>query len=149
MDENELKTHRKFAVDRFNSTWDLMDKKERTHEEDLKMIHSAHASRYHWGEIGTPLEFARGDWQISRVYAILGDGTSAVLYAQESLNHCLNNDIGGFDLAFAYEALARASAVLGDEDKYNQFFKRAKEAADDIKEENDQKYFLKELDSIK
>lgn len=149
MEQKEIKTHRKFAVDCFNDTWDLIDNKDRSHEEDLKMIHSAHASRYHWGEIGTPLEFARGDWQISRVYAILGDGTSAVVYAQESLNHCLNNDIGDFDLAFAYEALARASAVMGNEEKYFQFYEKAKEAADDIEEENNRNYFLKELDTIK
>jgi hypothetical protein len=51
--------HRKFAVGLFNLTWSLLDKKDRTREEDDKMVHAAHASRYHWGEIGTPLEFER------------------------------------------------------------------------------------------
>ena len=49
--------HKKFAVELFNRTWDLLDKEDRTQEEADTMIHAAHASRYHWGEIGTPFEF--------------------------------------------------------------------------------------------
>ncbi len=149
MDEESKDYHRKFAIDCFNGTWDLIDKKTRTHDDDIKMIHTAHASRYHWGEIGSPLEFARGDWQLSRVYALLGDGTSAIKYAEESLNHCLENNIGDFDLAFAYEALARASLILRDETNFNKYFNLAKESAEAIEEEENQKYFLRELNSIK
>ena len=149
MDSNGVELHRKFAVECFNHTWDLIDKVDRSHQEDLKMIHIAHASRYHWGEIGTPLEFARGDWQISRVYAILGDGSSALMYAKESLQHCLENDIKDFDLAFAYEALARASFLLQDEDGYQQYFKLADQAAEEIKQKDNRDYFLSELNSIK
>ena len=53
--------HQKFAVDLFNLTWSLLDKKDRTQEEDDKMIHAVHASRFHWGEIGKPLHFERGE----------------------------------------------------------------------------------------
>jgi len=38
--------HRKMAVDYFNSTWDLMNRADRSEEDTLKMIHMAHASRY-------------------------------------------------------------------------------------------------------
>ncbi|MGA2309766.1 MAG: hypothetical protein ABSG57_09500 [Candidatus Bathyarchaeia archaeon] len=64
----EKECHRKFAVDCFNLVWTLIDKKDRTKEEDDKMVHAAHASRFHWGEIGTSLEFERGEWQISSVH---------------------------------------------------------------------------------
>lgn len=47
----ELECHRKFAVDLFNLVWSLLDKKDRTKEEDNKMVHAAHVSRFHWGEI--------------------------------------------------------------------------------------------------
>jgi hypothetical protein len=39
--------HRKSAVDCFNLVWTLMDKKDRTKEENDKMVHAAHASRFH------------------------------------------------------------------------------------------------------
>ena len=36
------------------------------------MIHAAHASRYHWSQVGTKANLARGEWQVSRVYTVLG-----------------------------------------------------------------------------
>ena len=66
--------HKKQAVSLFNSTWDLIDKKERSKQEEIEMIHMAHASRYHWGQIGGAVEKARGEWQISRVYAVFRQG---------------------------------------------------------------------------
>ena len=50
----EKEAHRKFAVDCFNLVWNLMEKKDRTKQDDDRMMHVAHASRFHWGEIGTP-----------------------------------------------------------------------------------------------
>jgi len=61
----------------FNLVWSLLDKKDRTKEEDDKMIHAAHASRFHWGEIGKPINLGRGEWQISRVYSVLNMPESA------------------------------------------------------------------------
>ena len=145
----EKDTHRKFAVGCFNGTWDLIEKADRTQEDDARMIHMAHASRYHWGEIGTPLNFARGDWQISRVYAILGQGENALNYAKSCLHLCADNDLGDFDLAFAYEAAARAFNVLGDSEMTEKHLALAKKAGENIAKEDDKKYFLSELESIK
>ncbi len=144
--KNEM--HREFAKQCFNGVWDLLDKKERTKDEDAQMIRMAHASRYHWGVIGTPLEFARGDWQISRVYAVLGFGVMAYKYAQSCLDLCEKNDLGGFDLAFAYEALARASAVSGDVDKGQGYIYLAKSAGEEIAKKEDRDYFFSELESV-
>ena len=146
MTEQEI--HRKFAIESFNSTWDLLDKTDRSQEEDLKMIQLTHVSRFHWGEIGVPMNFARGDWQISRVYAVLGFGEVAFKYAESSMKHCKKNNIGDFDLAFACEALARASAVSGDTQKVEKYFQLAKNAGDEIEKEEDRAYFLKELSTI-
>ena len=140
--------HRKFAVNCFNGTWELIDKADRTPDEDAKMVHMAHASRYHWGQIGTPLNIARGDWQISRVYAVLGQGENALYYAKSCLHICIDHDLGDFDLAFAYEAAARAFAVLGDVEMTKEHLARAQKAGEAIAEEDDQKYFFAELESI-
>ena len=51
-------THRSLASSLFNHTWTLLDKKNRTPEDDIEMMHCAHASRYHWSIVGTPLNFA-------------------------------------------------------------------------------------------
>ncbi len=140
--------HRKFAVDCFNNTWALIEKADRTPEDDERMIHMSHASRFHWGEIGTHLNFARGDWQISRVYAILGQGQNALTYANNCLQLCIDNEIGDFDLAFAYEAAARAFAVLGDTKMIEKNLELAKKAGDTITKEDDRTYFFSELETI-
>jgi len=144
----EKDLHRKFAVDCFNNTWNLLDKTKRTLEDDTRMIHMAHASRYHWGEIGTPLNFARGDWQISRVYAVLGLGKNALKYAESCLRLCIEIGIGDFDLAFAYEALTRAYFVLGDIPMSDQHLRLAQKAGDAIAKEEDKEYFFSDLESL-
>ena len=140
--------HHKFAIDCFNGTWDLLEKPDRTPEDDARMAHMSHASRFHWGEIGTPLNLTRGDWQISRVYAVLGQGENALMYAKSSLHQCVENDFGDFDLAFAYEAAARAFSVLGDEEMLQKHLALAKDAGDAISKDDDKQYFFSELETI-
>ncbi|HVP26657.1 MAG TPA: hypothetical protein VMT26_03220 [Candidatus Bathyarchaeia archaeon] len=140
--------HKKFAIDLFNLTWSLLDKKDRTPDEDDKMVHAAHASRFHWGEIGTPLEFERGEWQISRVYSVLKRSEPALYHAKRCLEICKKNNIGDFDIAFAYEALARAYAIAGLKAQCKENMELAGKAAEQIKKEDDKKYFLNELKTI-
>ncbi|MBC8332508.1 MAG: hypothetical protein H8E28_11050 [Anaerolineae bacterium] len=140
--------HRKFAKSCFNQTWELLDRPERTPAEDIEMIHLAHASRYHWGQVGTPLNLARGDWQISRVYAVLGFGVMGFKYAKLCLNLCEKHDLGDFDLAFAYEALARSSAVSGDIANARGYLEMAEMTGQSIAKEDDRQYLLNELQSI-
>jgi len=140
--------HRQLAVDLFNHTWELLDKTERTQADVYEMIHSAHASRYHWGLAGTALHMARGEWQISRVYAVLKRGEPARYHAERSLELCQENGFGDFDLAFAYEALARASFVAGEQQSVAEYLALAKEAGKKIAEKDDKDYFFSELESI-
>ena len=141
--------HRKFAVELFNATWELLDKSDRSAEEDLSMVHAAHASRFHWGEIGTPLEFERGEWQISRVYAVLGMAGAALRHASACLEICLKNDIGDFDIAFAHEAVARACVLSDDTDGARSHIELGAAAAEAIADENDRNYYLSELDAVR
>lgn len=141
--------HKEEAVKCFNATWDLIDKPDRTDEDNVNMIHLAHASRYHWGQIGTALEFSRGEWQISRVYALLGMGESALFHAKEALKLCLDNGIRDFDLAFCYEAMARAYSTLGNHKDKATFIEKAREAATAIAEQGNRQYVESEISTIK
>lgn len=141
--------HKEEAVNCFNATWDLIDKRDRTHEDDVNMIHMTHASRYHWGQIGTALELSRGEWQISRVYSLLRMGESALFHAKEALRLCLENAIGDFDLTFGYEAMARAYSVLGNQENKATYIAKAKEAAKAVAKEEDRKYVESEISTIK
>ncbi len=140
--------HKKLAVDLFNLTWSLLDKKDRTKAEEDKMIHAAHASRFHWGEIGKPLQFERGEWQISRVYSVLKRSEPALHHAERCLEICQENNIEDFDIAFAYEAMARAHSVAGGKADCQRYLQLAKGAGEQIKKKGDKDYFFSELKTI-
>jgi hypothetical protein len=141
-------THRQLAVDLFNYTWTLLDKSDRSPDEADLMVHAAHASAYHWRQVGEPLNFARSDWQLSRVYAVLNRPEPALYHAHHCLETCAAEGIEDFDLAFAYEALARASAVGGDQDEAQRYLQLAQEAGKVIKKKGDRQYFVDELATI-
>lgn len=140
--------HRKFAINLFNLVWELLDREERTADENDRMLHAAHASRFHWGEIGTSLEFERGEWQISRVYSVLNRAEEAIHHARRCHDICTENGIGDFDIAFAFEALARAYAVAGDPVKSKEYILLGEKAGELIEGREDREYFMSELRGI-
>ena len=149
MNEDLKKVHQHFAVTCFNKTWEYLDMPERTPEDDLQMIHTAHTSRWHWGQVGEPLQWARGEWQISRVYAVANKPHSALLHANKCLKYCTDHDLGAFDTAFAYEAAARAYYIAGNTEKSQEFVELARKHAEGIEKEDDKNYLLGDLETIK
>jgi tetratricopeptide (TPR) repeat protein len=138
------------AAQLFNETWRLMETEGRTRQDDDRMIHAAHASRYHWGRVATatPAHLARGEWQISRVYAVLGRPEPALHHARRVLDLCQEHGIGDWDLAFGYEALARAYAIAGDIRQAREYTDKALAAAADIAGDEDRDLVLADLETI-
>jgi hypothetical protein len=141
-------THRRLAAELFNRTWDLLDISDRTQEQIDEMIGAAHASRYHWAMVGQPVNLARGEWQISRVYSVLGRAEPALYHAYRSLEIVEAAEIGDFDLAFAYEALARAQAVAGDSLESQRYLELARTAGEAIAQQDDRDGFFSELATV-
>lgn len=139
---------RKLAASLFNATWDLMEKENRTRDDDDAMLHMAHASRHHWGQVGKAENLARAEWQCSRVYAVLRRPEPCLHHAQRVLDICTEQNIGGFDLAFAYEALARGHAINGDLEQARTFTEQALAAAEDIAEDDDRDLLRSDLETI-
>jgi DNA-binding transcriptional MerR regulator len=107
--------HRRLGKDLFNHVWTLLETADRTPAQTDEMIHAAHASCWHWTVAGEPAQRARGEWQCSRVYAVLGRGEPAVWHARRCLELCEEFELGDWDLAAAYEAMSRASLAAGDD----------------------------------
>jgi len=148
MTEIDSALHRQLGVDLFNLVWDYLEKPERTGQEDDTMLNAAHASRFHWEQAGTAVNLARGEWQISRVYAVLQRPEPAKYHATRTLEICQANGIGDFDLAFAYEALARASAVAGNDEDSGRWLELARQAITGIQDADDRALVEKDLASI-
>ncbi len=105
---------RRVASELFNHVWTLLDLEERTAEQDDAMVHAAHASRWHWGRVGGPEQRAVGEWQCSRVYAVLGRAEPALHHARRCLALSTVDGVDAFVEASAHEAMARALAISGD-----------------------------------
>lgn len=140
--------HRRLGAELFNDTWRLMELEDRSPADDVLMIHQAHASAYHWLQVGTPQNVARSHWLCSRVYCVVGRSEPALFHARLVLSTCQENDIGDWDLAFAYEALARAYAVAGDHGEARRHAEQARLASGDITTDEDREWLLSDLETI-
>ncbi|MEO6702140.1 MAG: MerR family transcriptional regulator [Jatrophihabitantaceae bacterium] len=143
--------HRALGIELFNQTWTLMEAEDRTVEQDDAMLHMAHASAHHWrspGSGATPNNFARSEWQVSRVYTVLRRPEPAAYHARRCLEICQANGIGDWDIAFAYEALARAAGIAGDAETARSWADQAYAAADDIANEEERKMLLLDLETL-
>jgi hypothetical protein len=135
---------RQLGVDLFNGTWRLIESRD---DDDLMLL-MAYASVYHWAIAPEclPANRARGDWLLSRVYALLGRAEPARHHAHRCLEWCEGNELGDWDLAFAYEALARASRVAGDEPAVERYLAQAR--AVPIAEQDDREQLESDLATV-
>jgi hypothetical protein len=142
--------HRYFSATCFNKAWELMDKPERTSEEDEMMIRLSLASHWHWTQRE---DYAKTNesiayWQTSRIYALLGKGETARHYGRLCLEASRGKNVPPFALGYAYEALARAEMVDGDREKMKDFLDKARQAAEAIQEAESKKMLENDLDTI-
>ncbi len=141
--------HKQCAKALFNRVWTFLESNDRTADDDDLMVHTAHAMLLHWLHVGTHTNFARGEWQLSRVYAVLGRVEPALHHAERCLGLCRDHELNDFDLGFAYEAHARAYAVAGDEAGMNRNIELAEQAGRGIDDEDDRKILSGDLQTVR
>ena len=141
---------RKLATDLFNHVWTLLEKPERTPELDDEMINATHAQRHHWARAGTAANVARGEWQVSRVYCELGRPEPALYHAGRCLAYCESapDELEDWDLPFAYEALARAHALAGNQAESERYAGLARELGGRIADDEDREVLERDLASL-
>jgi hypothetical protein len=141
---------RQLAVDLFNQSWKLLETDERTAEQDDELIHAAHASRHHWAAVGTSANLARGEWQLSRVYTVLGRSEPALHHARRCLAYCEANPdaLEDWDLPYAHEALARANALAGEADEAGRHAAVAHELAASVADAEDREHLEADLATL-
>jgi hypothetical protein len=139
-----MSSARRLGVDLFNETWRLMESR----EDDPRMVNCAHASAYHWSVAPEckPENLARGEWLISRVYTVVARAEPALAHAEQCLELCERNALVDWDVAFAYEALARASRVAGDAEATRRFVELARSV--EIADAEDRELLEKDLATV-
>jgi hypothetical protein len=141
--------HRYFSANCFNKAWTLIDKEDRTPEEDQQMIRLNQASIWHWTqrEDCTHKNMSIGYWQASRIFALLGQADNARDYGQLSLDY--SKDQAPFYRGYAHEALARAEWVAGNHEQAEEHLRQAQLMASQIKEVEDKKVLEADLGTIR
>lgn len=133
---------RAYAVALFNRTWELMDLPERTDEQVDELIHTVHASRFHWTRVGNPANWARGEWQCARAYALLGRGEPALWHARRclALAEAGGEGFEDWDLPSAQQAMAHAHLAAGDREEAGRWAALARERVARVEDDEDREH---------
>ena len=139
--------HQSLAINLNQETWGLLEREDRTDNDDQRMITFAKGSLYHWQRSPNcrPVNHQRGEWLISHVYAVLNRGKEALFHAEICMDITMNESLIDFDLAYAYECKARAYAALDSPQKMNKCYSNAKASGGKIKKNKDKKLFFSDL----
>lgn len=141
--------HGHFSKFCFNAAWDLIEKSDRVLAETDMMIHLAHDSVYHWSRRTdcTDQNLSIGYWQLSRAYALANQSACAKHFAQVCLSYSQQHGVARVYLGYAYEALARASALAGEDEEALNYNHKAQEIAAGLAE-GDREQLLADLAGI-
>ena len=113
-EEEDRHWHRRFAIDLFNRSWDLLEQEDRSADEDAEMLAAAFGSAFHWQQVGTAENIALSDHQIAKIASHVGQPALALHYARRALEAIEIGHFGDWQVAAAYEGMARACAAAGD-----------------------------------
>lgn len=142
--------HKHFSAHCFNAAWDLLDKTERSADEDEQMLSLAFASYYHWTQRAdfTATSQSIALWQISRIYAVLSQPQNALCFGERCLDVSSQEGVGPFFRAYAHEALARAYKLLNDAVQSRAHLMAAQELAEQVPDPGNRSALLEDLKTI-
>ena len=145
---DEQKMHHYMGIEMNIQTWNLLGQNDRKEQDDVRMVMFAKASLYYWrlSPNFQPINEQRGQWMIANAYTNLGMGEKAIGYAEETLRLTEKHDFKGFDLAYAYEGMARANAALNNKDECLKWVEKAEKTGELIEGAEDKKYFKSDLE---
>lgn len=140
---------RALAAAFFNGVWDLMEQPERSTDDDDRLVEAAHASRFLWGLVGAPTQWATGEWLLSRAYSVVGRPEPALHHARRCEALTVDHGLDAFRLGFAYEALARASGLAGEAAAREAYLARAWACAAQVAAADDRQWLEENLAAMR
>ena len=98
--------------------------------------------------MGSAVNLAVADWQVARVFAVLGDAARAAEFGRESLRTAETKGLSPFYVGYACEALARAAALAGDAEQRESWLARARRAAAAVTGSEERAALEADLDTV-
>ena len=141
------KWHKRFAIECNNRAWELSIQP-RTPPQDREMLDMAHASAWHWAQIGPELNRMRATMLLAEVHALLGYDSTAYSYAREMRTYFLNHDSPDWELAFTHTIYAHAAIVAGEVEEHHSAYNEANKALQLISDDEDRNIVLRTYNQV-
>jgi hypothetical protein len=140
--------HRYFAAYCFNCAWDLIEKTDRTAEEDRTMVVLSQASIFHWSQRPDcdDRRMSVGYWQASRVQSLIGNPAEAARLGEICLSY--SHGLPPFFQAYAHETLARAHGLMGQRETAASHLTEARAQLPLVKDQADRDRLSADLDEV-
>ncbi len=104
------------------------------------MLGAAHASAYHWAQIGTELNRMRAAMLLAEVHALLGHGPTALGLATEMRSYFIGRtETPDWELALTHAIYAHCAHAAGNFAEYRAAYKEAVVALAGVRDEEDRK----------
>ena len=140
--------HKKFAMQCNNRAWAL-SVQPRSAAEDREMLDAAHASAYHWAQVGTELNRMRATMLLAEVHALLGHGPTALALAAQMRNYFLaRSDTPDWELAFTHAIHAHCAHAAGDMAEHRNSYRQAVAALAAVGDEQDRKIVAETFNQV-
>ena len=144
--------HRQLGVDLYNATWTLLEQ-ERPHacDDDDEMLNATHASAYHWSRAagaGPAERCTRPVADLARERRARPRRGRAVPRRTLPASTAPRTGSATGTSRAAYEAVARAHKVAGNDAEYRRNLELGREALAQIADEEDREHIEEDLDAL-
>ena len=112
------------------------------------MLDAAHASAWHWAQVGNELNRMRATMLLAEVHAVLGHGSVALPLAQEMRAFFVGRDTPDWELAFTHAIYAHAAHAACQIAEYRSAYQQAVVALEAITDKEDRSVVLKTFSQI-
>jgi hypothetical protein len=107
------------ATQLFNRCWELLDQDERSADDNVELLTSALASRFHWLNAGGPEQWIISDWMVARAAGAAGSPETALRFALRAYEAArANEETPDWLVASSAEGVARAYVVAGNVEEF-------------------------------
>jgi hypothetical protein len=140
--------HRKTAAESYNHCWDLLEREDRSQDDDIELLTSAFVSRYFWSLAGGPEQWAVSDWMVSRAAAAIGEGSLSLTFALRANSAVREFDAPDWLVASAAEGLARAYAALGNDQERDEWLRSSANLVEAVADDESRELIASQLASV-
>lgn len=139
--------HQRFAASCNNRAWDLATQA-RTQAQDREMLDVAHASAWHWSQVGTELNRMRAQLLVAEVHALLGMGPSAYVLADEAREYFLNRETADWEIALTHAVHAHAAYAARRPEEHRRAYASAAAATAALADAEDRQIIEKTFSQV-